>query len=98
MQGELQDALRTSPAVSAIRAGLESGVEDGELSALEASATILAAFAASVCAELLAHALGGYSVITATLAGLIVLLPGLTLTTAVSELSQRHLALSLIHI
>jgi len=52
----------------------------------------LAAFAASVCAELLAHALGGYSVITATLAGLIVLLPGLTLTTAVSELSQRHLA------
>ena len=45
VQGELQDALRTSPAVSAIRAGLESGVEDGELSALEASATILAAFA-----------------------------------------------------
>lgn len=52
----------------------------------------LAAFVASFCAELLAHALGGYSVITATLAGLIVLLPGLTLTTAVSELSQRHLA------
>ncbi len=45
VQGELQDALRTSPAVTAIRAGLEAGVEDGELSALEASATILAAFA-----------------------------------------------------
>jgi LAO/AO transport system kinase len=46
VQGELQDALRTSPAVSAIRAGLEAGVENGELSALEASASILTAFAA----------------------------------------------------
>ncbi len=48
VQGELDDALHTSPRVSAIRARLESQVEDGELSALEASDAILAAFAADV--------------------------------------------------
>lgn len=48
VQGELEDALRTSTAVSAIRARLESQVEDGELSALEASDQILAAFASDV--------------------------------------------------
>jgi len=44
--GELEDALRNSAAVKAIRARLEAEVESGELSALEASQQILAAFAA----------------------------------------------------
>jgi len=43
--GELEDALRSSAAVSAIRAELEARVEDGDLSALEASDRILAALA-----------------------------------------------------
>jgi LAO/AO transport system kinase len=46
VRGELEDALRTSPAVSAIRADLEARVEKGDLSALEASDKILKAFAA----------------------------------------------------
>ncbi len=45
VQGELDDALRTAPSVNAVRARLEAQVEDGELSALEASDQILAAFA-----------------------------------------------------
>ncbi|MFZ0530676.1 MAG: methylmalonyl Co-A mutase-associated GTPase MeaB [Propionicimonas sp.] len=45
VRGELEDALRTSPAVSAIRPSLEAEVESGELSALEASDAILTAFA-----------------------------------------------------
>lgn len=56
VQGELEDALRTSPSVSAIRAGLEARVEEGELSALEASASILAAFAKDVGAIWSPHA------------------------------------------
>ena len=48
VQGELEDALRTSSAVGAIRGRLEAQVEDGELSALEASDAILAAFASDV--------------------------------------------------
>lgn len=48
VRGELEDALHTSPGVAAIRARLESQVEDGELSALEASDAIIAAFAADV--------------------------------------------------
>jgi len=43
--GDLEDALRNSTAVKAIRARLEAEVESGELSALEASEQILAAFA-----------------------------------------------------
>ena len=43
--GELEDALRSSAAVSAIRAELEAQVEAGDLSALEASDAILAALA-----------------------------------------------------
>jgi LAO/AO transport system kinase len=43
--GDLEDALRNSGAVNAIRAHLEAEVESGELSALEASEQILAAFA-----------------------------------------------------
>jgi LAO/AO transport system kinase len=45
VQGDLEDALRNSPAVKSIRAELEADVESGELSALEASQAILAAFA-----------------------------------------------------
>ena len=45
VRGELEDALRTSPAVGAIRAALEHDVEAGDLSALEASDAILKAFA-----------------------------------------------------
>lgn len=55
----------------------------------------VAALCVSVLAVLLAHLveLGGdtVQVHVATLAGLIVLLPGLTLTTATSELAARHL-------
>ena len=46
VRGELEDALRTSSSVSAIRADLEARVEAGDLSALEASDAILKAFAA----------------------------------------------------
>ena len=42
--GELEDALRTSQPVAALRAPLEALVSSGELSALEASEQILAAF------------------------------------------------------
>ena len=58
VKGELEDALRTSPGVSAIRAGLEAEVESGELSALEASAEILTAFAKDV-PQLWSHRLDG---------------------------------------
>ena len=51
----------------------------------------LAAFAASLLASLAPHWIGPYSVYNATLAGLIVLVPGLTLTVAMTELSTRHL-------
>jgi len=53
---------------------------------------LLAAFLLSVAAVALARVGGPLSVSVATLAGLIVLLPGLTLTTALSELATRHLA------
>lgn len=52
----------------------------------------LAAFFVSFAAVGLAHIVGPLSVLTATLAGLIVLMPGLTLTTALSELVTRHLS------
>jgi uncharacterized membrane protein YjjP (DUF1212 family) len=52
----------------------------------------LAAFAVSVAAVALAHLAGPLSVLVATIAGLIVLMPGLTLTTAMAELATRHLA------
>ena len=48
VQGELEDALRRSPRVRALRDALEEEVESGEMSALEASDQILAAFAADV--------------------------------------------------
>ncbi|HET7232656.1 MAG TPA: threonine/serine exporter family protein [Longimicrobium sp.] len=52
----------------------------------------LVSFLVSVAAVALAHLAGPLSVLVATLAGLIVLLPGLTLTTGLSELASRHLA------
>jgi len=51
-----------------------------------------AAGAASVLAGSLTFAIGPYAVSNATLAGLIVLMPGLTLTIALIELSTRNLS------
>ena len=50
----------------------------------------LAAFVAAALVAALGHVLPSFSGNTATLAGLIVLLPGLTLTLAMSELSTGH--------
>lgn len=52
----------------------------------------LAAFFVSLATIGLAHVMGPLSVAVAMLSGLIVLIPGLTLTTALSELARRHLA------
>jgi uncharacterized membrane protein YjjP (DUF1212 family) len=52
----------------------------------------LASFLVRASAVALAHVVGPLSVFVATLAGLIVLVPGLTLTTALNELASRHLA------
>jgi uncharacterized membrane protein YjjP (DUF1212 family) len=52
----------------------------------------LAAFLLSAAAIGLARLVGPMSVFVATLAGMIVLLPGLLLTTAITELATRHLA------
>ncbi|AHG89291.1 protein of unknown function DUF1212 [Gemmatirosa kalamazoonensis] len=52
----------------------------------------LASFLVSLAAIGLAHLVGPLSVLVATISGLIVLMPGLTLTTAMSELATRHLA------
>lgn len=52
----------------------------------------LAAFVAAFCATSLAALVHPFAVYTATLAGIIVLLPGLLLTNAIRELAQRHLA------
>ncbi len=52
----------------------------------------LAAFTVSVLAVVFSFWFGAYAVSNATLAGLIVLMPGLTLTVAMIELSTQHLA------
>ena len=52
----------------------------------------LAAFVAAFVATSVAALLGPYASSIATLAGIIVLLPGLVLTNAVRELAERHLA------
>src|SRR5262249_39786516 len=52
----------------------------------------VAAFVASTLAVLLSFAFGAYAVSNATLAGLIVLMPGLTLTVAMIELSTQNLS------
>jgi uncharacterized membrane protein YjjP (DUF1212 family) len=51
----------------------------------------VAAFAAALTASWLRIAVGGHSVPIATLAGLIVLVPGLTVTTAIAELATQQL-------
>lgn len=63
----------------------------GRLSALSFVLTPIAAFVAALLSSLLSRSYGPYSVYNATLAGLMVLLPGLTLTTAMAELSTRNL-------
>lgn len=50
------------------------------------------ALLASLIAGAAAHFIGAYSIYTATLAGLVALLPGFTLTVAMAELSTMHLA------
>jgi len=52
----------------------------------------VAAFIAAAAAAALSFAVGPYAVSNATLAGLIVLMPGLTLTSAMIELSTQHLS------
>jgi uncharacterized membrane protein YjjP (DUF1212 family) len=52
----------------------------------------MAAFLASVLLALAAKATGGMSATVATLASLIVLMPGMALTNAMTELTTRHLA------
>jgi len=52
----------------------------------------LTAFLVSFATVGLAHVAGPLSVLIATLAGLIALVPGLTLTTAMTELATRHLS------
>ena len=52
----------------------------------------VAAIAATVIAGALVAWLGPFSVFIASLGGMIVLLPGLTLTTVMTEISSRHLA------
>ena len=64
----------------------------GRLPALGRVFPFLTAFSASFIAAAAATVLPHYSVYVGTLAGLIVLIPGLTLTTAMTELSSGHLA------
>ncbi len=52
----------------------------------------VAAFTASAMAVAISFVVGPYAVSNATLAGLIVLMPGLTLTVAMIELSSQHLS------
>jgi uncharacterized membrane protein YjjP (DUF1212 family) len=52
----------------------------------------VAAFSVTVLAAVFSLLVGPYAVSNATLAGLIVLMPGLTLTVAITELSTQHLA------
>lgn len=52
----------------------------------------VAAFAASALASALSFAIGPYAVSNAMLSGLIILMPGLTLTVAMIELSTQHLS------
>ncbi len=63
----------------------------GKLSQLGRVFEPVAAFAASLIAASIGHWIGPFSVYNATLAGLIVLIPGFTLTVAMTELSTRHL-------
>ncbi|MBA2292120.1 MAG: threonine/serine exporter family protein [Gemmatimonadales bacterium] len=80
-------------------AGFTIGMVIGLLSLLAARLPALGRVFAPVAAAIAAAAAAGIavsgmpiSVFTATLAGVIVLIPGLTLTTALTELSSQHLA------
>lgn len=64
----------------------------GRLPAVSRVFTPLASFVAAFLAAAGASVLGGYSPSVAMLAGLIVLLPGMMLTTAMSELAANHLS------
>ena len=64
----------------------------GRFSRLSQIFELLTAFLVSVIAVGLSVAMGPMTAITATLGGLIVLIPGLTLTTALNELATAHLA------
>ncbi len=82
-----------------ILVGLVAGLVIGLLALLAANHAGLgrvfepvAAFVCSVVVTLIAAAGVPVSVLLATLAGVIILIPGLTLTTAFTELSTRHLA------
>jgi uncharacterized membrane protein YjjP (DUF1212 family) len=80
-------------AVAAL-SSLAIGVLDGVTRRRPSAARVLepvAAVLASALAVVAASVLGPLSVKVATLAGLIVLLPGLTLTVAINELATRHL-------
>jgi uncharacterized membrane protein YjjP (DUF1212 family) len=66
-------------------------VGEGRWPALGRVLTPLSALLASTLAVLGAHFFGPLSLQVATLSGLVVLLPGLTLTTAVTELATRNL-------
>lgn len=68
------------------------GILAGRLPALRRVFPFLTAFSASAIAAAAATVLPHYSVYVGTLAGLIVLIPGLTLTTAMTELSSGHLS------
>ncbi|MFI5234895.1 MAG: threonine/serine exporter family protein [Gemmatimonadales bacterium] len=61
------------------------------VSALSRVFPVAAAFVASMLAVLAGRVLPGVTVYSVTLAGLIVLIPGFTLTTAMTELATRHL-------
>ncbi len=80
-------------AVAAVASFLVGGLSVGaeRVGALGRVLVPLAAVLASAVAVLCAHVAGPLSVQVATLAGLIVLLPGLSLTTAVNELATRNL-------
>ncbi len=54
--------------------------------------TPIAAATAAIAAAAAARALGPLSTLVVTLAGVVLLLPGLAITTAMTELSTRHLA------
>lgn len=68
------------------------GALAGRLPTLGRVFPFLAAFCASAIAAASATVLPHYSVYVGTLSGLIVLIPGLTLTTAMTELSSGHLS------
>ena len=68
----------------------ETGV--GKMAKLERVSEPLSAFVVAFLATALAALVGPYGRSTATLAGIVLLLPGLVLTNAVRELSERHLA------